>query len=493
MIKSNNTTSAFLLLLLCFFSKELFAFDPLFTESNLPLKHYDFYNDKEQIFDKSCNAIDFSKEKITILYAINLALCNNPNTKISWLNTKKQAAIYGITKSSYLPTISGSYSKGNEASWSNSDSSVSNQKVTNKSVTLDWLLYDFGKRSANKERDYFALVQSAQQHNRNLQNIIYQVVSAYSNLFAANETLRAAKLSEESNKLAYDVILKKFQIGTAPRVDVYRIEANYAQATLLRQQAENSVANYLGAFLQVLNLPQGTQVTLEEPYLIRNASFLTKEIKSLVEEALKNRPDLQALIAQDKSLRADNLASNLNRLPKISLYGSKDYSYNKNDTAQQSDSIGVKLSFDFFTGFNKTYAIKETDYSHQSIKEQKRALENQIAYDVWSAGNNLMTAKETEITAQKLLKSALETKKATLEMYKVGRSSSVDVVTAESSYANALKSLVSAKYGKFTSEASLLLALGSLNQALIAEQPLHNTQNENTEIVNEARLEAKAK
>ncbi len=438
------------------------AFDPLLTEKNLPKKEYDFYLDERGYIERSCDLPDF-KNTISLFQAINLGLCRNVDSKISWLTIKKQAAIYGVSKSTYLPTISLVASKDNVSSSSKNQITKNSQASTSQNISFNWLLYDFGTRSANVNRDYFALVQSAYTHNYNLQNIIYKIIYSYSNLFAANESLKAALLSEKSNQIAYDVALKKFAVGVSPKADVLKIEASYSQAILNRQKAENSLANYLGSFLQILNLPQGTKIDLSPPSFSDNATLLEKGFDKLINEAMLNRPDLKALIAKEKSLDQDRKSASLDRLPKISLYGSKDYSQIRNGENQIDNSIGVKATFNFFTGFSESYTAKGRDYNYQSVKEERKNTENQIALDVWNGYQNFKTAQDTEITATKLLKSADESKKVTLGSYKVGSGSAVDVVSAEASYANALQELILAKYSKFTSKAALLLAIGELN------------------------------
>ncbi len=448
--------------------KSAFAFDPLLSEKGLPNKPYDFFSDEKKLIEKSCD--DFiSGKDLGVFEAINIGLCNNPSTKISWLLVKKQAAIYGLTKSSYLPTATITSSKNSSKTVTQLSGKNSNNYTSN-GISIDWLLYDFGSRSAKLERDYFLLIQAAQTHNENLQTFIYQIIAAYSNLAAAQETLKASVISEESNKLAFDVVSKKFSVGLVPKADVLKIESNYSQATLARQKAENSVANYLGSFLQILNLKQGQKLKLKSPSFAKASDFLELDVQKLIDQALANRPDLKAIIAKEKSYKADLRSTNLERFPKITISANQSYSDVRNDYNQRSSGAAINLTYNFFTGFNQTYLASQSRYNYESTAQERLKLENQIAYDVWSAMQNLKTAKETEITARKLLKSAEASREVTLGMYKVGKGSVVDIITAESVYANAMKEVILAKYNKFSSEAAILLALGELNKSLSANQ-----------------------
>lgn len=449
-------------------SKAAFAFDPLLSESKLPSKNYDFFTDEKNLIEKSCYSSVADKE-LTVFEAINIGLCHNPSTKISWFAIKKQAAIYGISKSDYLPTATINSGKTNSKTVIQNNGETKSNYVSN-GITINWLLYDFGARGARLERDYFLLIQAAQTHNRNLQQIIYDIILAYSNLSAAQETLKAALISEDSNKLAFNVVNRKFEVGLAPKADVLKIESNYSQATLARQKAENSVAIYLGEFLQLLALPQGTEVKLVIPSFDKASEFFDKDITKLIQKALQDRPDLKAIIAKEKSQKADLLASNRGRFPQINVTANQSYNDIRNNYNQRSSSAGITLTYNFFTGFEQSYLINQSRYSYESTKEERRQIENQIAFDVWYAVQNLKTAKATEITAKKLLKSATASREVTLGMYKVGRGSVVDVITAETTFASAMKEMITAKYSKFASEASVLLSIGDLGNTLSANQ-----------------------
>lgn len=461
--KMINKLLAFLSIII-FLGQESWAFDPLSSELNLPINNYDFYSDKENMIEKSChNFVD--KEDLTVFLAINIGLCNNPATKVSWLAVKKQAAVYGIAKSNYLPSATINSEKTYSKTTTQHEGESKTNNVSNV-MSLNWLLYDFGARGARLERDYFLLIQAAQAHNRYLQQIIYDIIIAYSNLLAAQETLNAAIISEESNELAFNVVSKKFAVGLAPKADVLQIESNYSQSTLSRQKAENSAAIYLASFLQLLALPQNTEVKLLSPSFAKASEFLDQDIDGLIQKALQDRPDLKAMIAKQKSQKSDLIATKRDRFVQINITTSQGYSDLRNDNNRRASSAGISLTYNFFTGFKQSYLVNQSYYEHQSTTEERRRLENEIAFDVSSSMQNLKTATATEITAQKLLNSATASREVALGMYKVGKGSIVDVITAETIFASAMKELIVAKYNKFTSEASVLLAIGDLGGVL---------------------------
>ena len=80
-----------------------------------------------------------------VLQVVDQALCRNPITHEAWANARVQAAQVGVARSDYLPDLNGKLA----ASRSRTDGQTTN--LRNASLTLSWLLYDFGARDANLE------------------------------------------------------------------------------------------------------------------------------------------------------------------------------------------------------------------------------------------------------------------------------------------------------------------------------------------------------
>ena len=80
-----------------------------------------------------------------VLEVVDLALCRNPTTREVWSFARVQAAQVGVAQSAFLPTLDGRLTVGRVSA----DSQSANQRGA--SLTLSWLLFDFGARSANLE------------------------------------------------------------------------------------------------------------------------------------------------------------------------------------------------------------------------------------------------------------------------------------------------------------------------------------------------------
>ena len=87
-------------------------------------------------------------KKLSLADVINLALCNNPTTKKAYLGAMASAAEYGAAKSAYLPTVDASASLTQSDTTAHPAARNANSTRADASLSLNWLLYDFGGRDA---------------------------------------------------------------------------------------------------------------------------------------------------------------------------------------------------------------------------------------------------------------------------------------------------------------------------------------------------------
>ena len=106
--------------------------------------------------------------------AIERSMCNSPKSKQVWLQIKAQAAQVGISKGAYLPTASASIQSLRDQSSSSVQSasqynSANRQTVRTQSVSANWVLYDFGVRSAALKNSEQLLIAALSNHDAVLQ------------------------------------------------------------------------------------------------------------------------------------------------------------------------------------------------------------------------------------------------------------------------------------------------------------------------------------
>ena len=100
---------------------------------------------------------------LTLTDIVDVALRNNPLTRISWENARAAAAAYGSERGAYLPTIDGNVAGTRLKTVASLGRVGAEQSVLAPSLSISYLLFDFGGRSgaaalALLERDNFQLM-----------------------------------------------------------------------------------------------------------------------------------------------------------------------------------------------------------------------------------------------------------------------------------------------------------------------------------------------
>ena len=81
---------------------------------------------------------------LSLLTAVQHALCNSPQTRTAWATALGQAAALGIARSAYLPTANLALASVRQES-----NLAPDLTADTKNLTLNYVLYDFGLRQAN--------------------------------------------------------------------------------------------------------------------------------------------------------------------------------------------------------------------------------------------------------------------------------------------------------------------------------------------------------
>ena len=108
-----------------------------------------------------------------VLEVVDLALCKNPTTREVWSFARVQAAQVGLAQSDFLPGIDGRLAAGRQTINSQSASQRS------ASLTLSWLLVDFGARSANLEAARQLLSAASATLDATVQSVFLDALQSY--------------------------------------------------------------------------------------------------------------------------------------------------------------------------------------------------------------------------------------------------------------------------------------------------------------------------
>ena len=416
--------------------------------------------------DAPCT-VPVTDSRYGVLEVVDLALCQNPKTREVWANARSQAALVGVAQANFLPSLDGKI--GVTQSQTNAANSA-NTTQRSLSLTLSWLLYDFGARTATLENARQLLNAAASTLDATVQTVFLSAFQSYYNAQAARAAVTAARESETASRESLTAAEVRYTVGTGTPADRLQAQTAWSQATLNRIKAEGTLRNAFGTLANVMGLDASQPLTLDNiPEREPEASF-ERDVDALIDEAKQRRPDLKAAEAQVKASQANVDYTRASGLPTLSLGTGP--GWQKNDSiSTHSNSIGLTLSVPIFSGFDTTYKIRSAQARADAANAQRDDIRLQVALDVWTAYQNLTTAGQTIRTTVDLLASAEQSERVALGRYKAGVGNILDVLNAQSALATARLQRIQALLDWNVSRAMLAKAVGTLDHSLLNPQP----------------------
>ncbi len=432
------------------------AIDPFGTEDEIT----------QGRLDKAADDVHCARGKIASPLAltdvVDLALCNNPQTRSLWAAARGQAAQLGSSLAAYLPTLSA------QGSVSQNFSAVGNQpqtSATSKSASLSasYLLYDFGGRSATLENARQLLIAVNATRDATLQGNYFIAVQAYYALLSARASVQSYQAAEASAEESLAAAQARYQAGVATPVDRLQAQTTLSQATFNRINAEGSERNAQGTLANIMGFEATQAYSLQPVPDATPDPVIEQDIGQLISAARQQRPDLAAAESQIKAAEAQLEATRASGRPSISLGASAGLSGVTGVPDSSNSSIGVTLSVPLFSGFKTTYQVRAAEAQLEGKVAARDLLANQIALDVWKAYQGLLSNSQALRSADDLVAAAAQSEKMVLGRYKAGLGNILDTLVAQSTLANAHQQRVTALYNFLLSRFALAQAIGQLD------------------------------
>ena len=397
---------------------------------------------------------------LSAIDAVDLTLCNNPQTREVWAAARVQAAQVGVAQAAWLPGLDGRLGASryqNDGRYYNSNSAV---------LTLSWLVFDSGARSANGENARQLLAAAAATQDSTVQSLFLSALQAFYFAQATRAAVVSTTEAERAAREGFNAADSRYNVGVATPADRLLAQTALSQATLNRIRAEGEARNALGALANVMGFPAGQTLSLVAPPAELPDAGFQREVAALIAEAEARRPDLKAAEAQVKAAQAGVDLAQAQGRPTVSV--STGPTWAETDRVSVNGGvIGVTVNVPIFTGFDTTYRVRSAEAQVDVRAAQLDRLRNQVALDVWKAYQSLTTATQSLKTTLDLVASAEQSERVALGRYKAGVGTVLDLLTAQSALASARLQRIQAALDWYVYRATLAQSVGALDYTLL--------------------------
>lgn len=418
-----------------------------------------------------------STNLLTLQQAIEQALNNNPKTREDWANIKVQAAAIGISYSAFFPTVSGSAQGARERATTevkgfpqfNSDTTA---YTNTESLSLSWVLYDFGGRNAAlaNAKDLFLAAEA--NHDSTLRDVFALVTKDYYRAQAAQDAMAVDIENEKTAQESLKVAKQRVDSGVSPISDELQANTAYYQTVVDLTQSEGDFRTAVGTLAADMGQRPDLPLSLPATELeVKPDSIFQSSVSVLIDLAVNQHPTVRQARAQLAAAEAKVRQVRAQGRPSLSLVAKtsrSDVPLNEEVGVSsfegiESDSyVGAQISLPLFDGFSNDYQVRQAQAQVEVERNAVDEARRQVGLNVWVGYQALRTSTENLDNIAKLLKIAQDSYSASEARYQSGVGTMIERLSAQASLASAKLQWINALSNWKTSRLQLASKLGDM-------------------------------
>ena len=402
--------------------------------------------------------------QLTLPEVVDLALRNNPATRISWSQARAAADVYGSAEGKYYPSLAMGIAGTRTRTIATPGRPAGERTQYGPSLSLAFTVLDFGGRSGSVNVARQTAIASDLSHNATVENTILQVEGAAFTYLSTRALRDAQKSAVELATAALDAASERHRVGLATIADVLQAQTARSDAELQLETLEGSLQVTRGGLAVAMGLPANTPFEVPDVPVTDSVYFVTQSVDTLIEMAVRNRPELASVRAQAAAAASQIRVARSGYLPVLALsaIGANNAS-TVSTFAGRTYTLNLGSSVPVFNGFSDHYDVAAASEQYRAAQERSELTKQQVIQQVFTAYYTLRTSTERVRTARDLLASATQSETVARERYREGVGSIVDLLVAQSALANARAQDANARWQWRAALAQLAHDVGVLN------------------------------
>ena len=419
-----------------------------------------------------CNAIypdiGYAIEPLSLITAVNMALCHHPQLKSAWAAIRIQASAVGEAKAAYMPTLNVSASRLKNST-QNTDGITpdsTNQGQT-RYANLSWRLFDFGTRAANLDTANQLLKAALASHDAAFQKVLMSVTGAYFDVMTAQAAAKARAQAVNLAMATWQTTKRRVERGVAASSDTLQAAATLAKAQLTLNRAQGEAQKTHSVLMYAMGLPTDTKVQLPDEHLHKQ-DIKMDDLNQWLIEAQTVHPALAAARAQVITSRAKVSATQAEGLPSLDfVYTLNQNGYPNQGLSAQSNkvkNVGFTLSVPFFEGFARTYKVKGMQAQSEQAQAQFEDTQLQVLTDVVKAHADAQTTFESLQASLDLLHATQAALQTSQKRYEKGATDILELLSTQNALADAQQERIKCLSDWRSARLKLLASVGVLGR-----------------------------
>ena len=413
--------------------------------------------------------VDLS-QPLTLEQCIQIGLERSTSMRNARLNLAIQELRVKNARAQYFPQI---FSNGNYDFSDRIDFGFEPENY-NLGLRGQYTIWDNGQREGSFAQAKESRSATVSRNERTKQDLILDITVAYYDVLKRQELVKVSEQilarSQENTQRTRDYVAA----GTLIPADVATAELREANDELSLLNNRNSLQIAQATLPRLLGLDPGVLliVSVDESYQLYQERGTIERIEMSVEEAIQialtSRPEFQERQAQIKSQEWSLTLARLQRWPRLNA--DANYNVNLDDYLREREnfsdfrswSAGVSLNFTLFDGGILGNRVKELEMQLEQTRENASDLERSVALAVRQNYHNLERSEAAVDISKKQVINAQLSLDVIQGRFDVGKAILLELLDAQTSYAQALTNEVNAFYDYKIAQTRLQDAMGVL-------------------------------
>jgi outer membrane protein TolC len=412
-----------------------------------------------------------AQEILTLENAVSIALEKNYDVKIAELQQKVAETQVFKGNAGMLPRVDFNSNAGtafNEVKQVLANGNETNRFGTNlqpsANVAFSWTLYDGKRMYAVYDRLKNQSQLSQIQTRIAMENTMANVMAAYYEIMRQKQTVRFLETIIKYYEERLSITDQRWQFGKGSKLDFLQSKTDLGTQTSLLVQAKTDLRNAKVALNNLLAREPNMDFDVQEDVAI-TFDPSQQELRNRARTANKT---LQALRKSTDIAAIQVREAESFKLPRVTLNSSLGYSLSKTNAGlflynqNYGLNTGVGLTWPIFNGQIIRRQIQTAKINTEIAKTQEQDWITQMENDLVRAYNQYQTDKEILKLEEEYNQVADENMKISLEKFRLGGSTILEINEAQRSLNTSLNRLTNARFNIKISELQLLRLSGEL-------------------------------
>jgi len=435
----------------------------------LILSGFSQYGFAQNILHKNTDSLP----RFSLREAIDTALKNNYDIKLVNNDLLIARNNVNVGNAGFLPAVVGSLASNGSNQHtvrtpaSGPEQELSGVKNTNMNygVALDWTVFDGFQMFANFDRLKELQKQGEVNTKAVILTTIADVVNAYYAMVRQQQLVVAKDSAMEISRLRRRIAENKLQIGRGSKLDVLTAIVDFNTDTSSYLQEKNLLKTSMVTLNQIMARNLNIEFKVDEDMNIQNNLIL----QDLAEKSQQLNPSLQNAFINKKIAELNLKQIKGQRYPIIAVNSGYQVSRSTSPTGFNQKirsnglTYGLTASVNIFNGFlqrqNERNAKVSISSSELDLERTRQAINAQLI----STYQNYMTNLDLLKVESGNVQVADQNLEITLEKYRLGSISPLELREAQRNSINAITRLLDAEYQAKITEISLKEISGTLN------------------------------